>query len=248
MNLKILSGDGIQWIYLNHPPVNSLRRDMLEGLLAELQRCKSDPAAKVVVIAGEGQHFCAGVDIKEQHLAWQEGGEASADLGTALYEGLLEFPKPLIAMVQGAVAGAGLSIIACCDLAIAAKGTRISLPEINIGVLGGVSHAKRVLGKSVVNYLALTGQPIEVDKQRHASLFLDVVELANLQSTTRAIAQIIASKHPDAIKYTKKCMRVVEGIDQLEGYVLESRLSKELRSTGVTDILVQSFLHRRRAE
>lgn len=244
MSLTIHTDDGIQWLGLAHPPVNALTGAMIESLIDALKRFADDPETRVVVLGGEGRHFCAGADLRQQQEAWQHGGAGAADLGVPLYTALLGFPKPLIGMAHGAVVGAGLSLIASCDLAVAAHGTRISLPEINVGVLGGVSHARAVLGKSLVHYLALTGLPIEAEKLRHTGLFLDVVAPDALRSTVEAIARSIVGKHPEAVRYTKRCMRAVEGVGPLEGYSRESALSAELRSTGVTDALVGAFLKR----
>jgi len=244
MNLTIHSDAGIQWLSLAHPPVNALTGPMIEALIAALARFADDPQTRVVVLGGEGRHFCAGADLRQQRDAWQHGGAGAADLGVSLYTALLGFPKPLIGMAHGAVVGAGLSLIASCDLAVAAHGTRISLPEIDVGVLGGVSHARAVLGKSIVHYLALTGLAVEAEKLAHSGLFLDVVAPEALRASVAAIARHIADKHPEAARYTKRCMRAVEGVGALEGYARESALSAELRGSGVTAMLIDAFLKR----
>lgn len=255
MPLQLRHEDGIAWLMLDSPPVNAVSRTLLTQLVAALSRCAEDPDVRVLVLGGEGRHFCAGADLKEQQQAWAQRAredaaedvppaQGAADLGELLYAALLDFPKPLIGMAHGAVAGAGLSILACCDFAVAAHGTRISLPEINVGVLGGISHARAVLGKSLAHYLALTGLPLEAEKLRHTGHFLDVVPADALRETVRAMAQAIAAKHPEAARYTKRCMRAVEGVGQLEGYAREHALSEELRASGVTDELVARFLQR----
>jgi enoyl-CoA hydratase/carnithine racemase len=246
MGVTIHAEAGIQWLTFDHPPVNALTRSMIEQVIEALGRFASDPDTRVVVLGGRGRHFCAGADLREQQLAWETGGLGAADLGVPLYRALLGFPKPLIGMAQGAVAGAGLSLMASCDIAVAAHGTRISLPEINVGVMGGVSHASAVLGKSLVNYLALTGLPVDVEKLQHTGLFFDVVSLDSLRSTVHAIAVNVAGKHPESARYTKRCIRAVEGVTQLQGYELENELSVELRRTGVTQELISAFLKRPR--
>ncbi len=236
--------DGIEWLMLANAPVNVVTRALIEQLTAALQRCADDPQVRVVVLGGEGRHFCGGADLREQQDAWQHGGVGAADLGEILYTAMLDFPKPLIGMAHGAVAGAGLSIISCCDFAIAAQGTRISLPEINVGVLGGISHARTALGKALVHYMALTGLPIEAEKLAHSGLFLEVVPLDMLRSTAAAISHSIASKEPEAARYTKRCMRAIEGLSQIDGYAREHALSEELRAGGITAELVARFLKR----
>jgi enoyl-CoA hydratase/carnithine racemase len=244
MVLKVRSDDGIVWMMLANPPVNAVTRAMIEQVISVLQRCTDDSSTRVVVLGGEGRHFCAGADLREQQHAWSSGGSGPADLGLDLYTALLEFPKPIVGMAHGAVAGAGLSIISCCDFAIAATETRISLPEINVGVLGGISHARAALGKALVNYMALTGLPIDAERLVNSGLFLEVVDSDALLGRAASIARTIAEKEPEAARYTKRCMRAIEGLDQLQGYAREHGLSEELRASGLTDRLVARFLNR----
>jgi len=242
--LKIQHEEGVDWMLFNRPPVNALTLAVIKALIAALGHSAQDPRTRVVVLGGKGPHFCAGVDLREQADAWRNGRTGAAEMGESLYRALLDFPKPLICMAHGAVAGAGLSILCCCDLAIAAEGTRVSLPEINVGVLGGVSHLRTVVSRSLAHYLALTGQPIDAARLRGTGLFLDIVPADELQQSVAVIARNIAAKHPEAARYTKRCMRAVEGVGQLDGYLREQALSQELRASGVTDVLVTRFLGR----
>ena len=242
MTLAARHDEGVEWLSLNNPPVNALTAELIEELILALGRCANDPNVRVVVLAGMGKHFCAGADLAGQQRAWREGRAGPADLGDALYGAMLSFPKPLVGAAHGSVAGAGLSMLCCCDLAIAAAGTRISLPEVKVGVLGGISHARAVLGKAIVNYLALTGLPMEVERVGTGGLFLEIVDQENMQDRALEIARKIAKNHPIAVLYTKQCARAVEGIGQLEGYSREHRLSEQLRAQGTTDVLVEKFL------
>lgn len=232
--------DGIEWLELDSPPVNALSAPMVEQLITALDRCAQDDGVRVVVLGGRGRHFCAGADLREQ----RDGTSGAADLGPRLYAALLGFPKPIIAMAHGAVAGAGLSIVSCCDVALAATGTRISLPEIDVGVLGGTSHARTRLSTAMVGYLALTGEPVRVERLGGATPFLEVVEPGALRERVAAVARTIARKDPVAARYTKWCLRETQALGQLAGYEREHELSQELRASGVTARLVDAFLDR----
>ncbi|MDP9902865.1 enoyl-CoA hydratase/isomerase family protein [Variovorax ginsengisoli] len=242
MTLAARHDGGLEWLSLSNPPVNALTVELIEELIRALGRCANDPNVSVVVLAGIGKHFCAGADLAGQQRAWREGRAGPADLGDALYDAMLSFPKPLVGAAHGSVAGAGLSMLCCCDLAIAASGTRISLPEVKVGVLGGISHARTALGKAIVNYLALTGLPLEVERIGTGGLFLEIVDGADLQECASQIARKIADNDSMSVLYTKQCTRATEGIGQLEGYSREHALSEQLRAQGTTDLLVTKFL------
>jgi len=114
---------------------------MIEELVAALKRSAENLAAKSN--AETGPILCGGADLRDQREAWKRGGSGAVDIGGSLYRAMINFPKPLIGMVHGAVAGARRSIPSSCDLRIAAAGIRISLPEINIECLGGSVMRKR---------------------------------------------------------------------------------------------------------
>ena len=244
MSLAARHEDGVEWLSLCNPPVNALTAELIGEFIQALGRCENDPNVRVVVLAGMGKHFCAGADLADQQKSWREGTAGPADLGDALYGAMLSFPKPLIGVAQGAVAGAGLSMLCCCDLAIAAARTRISLPEVRVGVLGGISHARTVLGKSIVHHLALTGMPMEVERIGTGGLFLEIVDLADLQGRASDVARKIANNHPTAVRYTKECTKAVGGCSQLVGYSREHAIGAKLRAEGITDQLVTQFLEK----
>src|SRR4029450_11318336 len=117
--------DRVALLTLNRPDrLNAMSRDMLDALLQALPRLANDPTVGVVVITGAGRGFCAGGDVKAM-AEGREGDDASLeDKAQALRSGvegarwLHEMPKPTIAMVRGAAAGAGLSVALACDIRV----------------------------------------------------------------------------------------------------------------------------------
>lgn len=221
----------VLWIEIDNPPVNALSSDVLFGLISLLKRHADDDRVKVFVLGSKGRHFCAGADLKEQARASESGKAGPADHGVALYTALLQCPKPIIGAAHGAVVGAGLSLMGCCDIVIAADDTTVSLPEINVGVFGGISHAATIFGKSMLNYLALTGERVPIQRAASHGFCLEVVERARLHDEVRKVAELIAQKPMPAILATKRCMELVKGVGQLEGYAREHALSGEMRAT-----------------
>src|SRR5262249_61039133 len=115
---------------------------MLDGLLEALPRLADDPDVGVVVITGAGRGFCAGGDVKAMAGGTEMAGEAPEERAQELRSRmevsrwLHEMPKPTIAMVRGAAAGAGLSLAMACDLRIAGDSARFGTAFARVGYSG----------------------------------------------------------------------------------------------------------------
>ncbi|MEO1551998.1 MAG: enoyl-CoA hydratase-related protein, partial [Pseudomonadota bacterium] len=115
-----------------------------EGMLAELQTTfdalEQDRSVKVIVLRGAGKAFCAGHDLKEMTQARQapDGGKAAFkalfDQCAAMMQTLPRLPQPVIAQVHGIATAAGCQLVASCDMALAAQGTRFGVNGVNIGL------------------------------------------------------------------------------------------------------------------
>ena len=130
--------EGVATLTLNRPErLNALSTPIMEGLLEALPRLARDAAVGVIVLTGAGRAFCAGGDVKSM----ADGSiERSVEEAVTHLRGrmevsrlLHEIPKPTIAIVNGAAAGAGLSLALACDLRIAAQSARLVTAFANIG-------------------------------------------------------------------------------------------------------------------
>src|SRR2546430_14471543 len=125
--------DGVAVLTLNRPDrLNAMSPPMLEALLEALPRLAADPEVGVVVLTGAGRGFCAGGDVKAMAEGREFGGTTLEEKAQALRSRmevsrwLHEMPKPTIAMVRGAAAGAGLSLALACDLRVAGDPARLA--------------------------------------------------------------------------------------------------------------------------
>jgi 2-(1,2-epoxy-1,2-dihydrophenyl)acetyl-CoA isomerase len=161
--------DGIATLTLNRPErLNALSTPIMEGLLEALPRLARDAAVGVVVLTGAGRAFCAGGDVKSM----AEGSiERSVEEAVTHLRGrmevsrlLHEIPKPTIAMVNGAAAGAGLSLALACDLRIAAQSARLVTAFANIGFsgdFGGSYFLSKLVGTGKARELYYTAEPLD---------------------------------------------------------------------------------------
>ena len=129
---------GIATVTLNRPHIgNAYNAALLQGLVDGMQRLAADPTIRAVVIRGAGKHFAAGADInwlaEVAEYPPQQAFEASL-LTTRAMQMLNEFPRPTLAVVQGAAFGGGCGIVCCVDVALAAPEASFGLTEVRVGV------------------------------------------------------------------------------------------------------------------
>jgi enoyl-CoA hydratase len=224
--------DGVATVTLARPPVNALSAPMmreLAGVFDELGRSRD---AHVAILTADGDRiFCAGADIGEserryvrRELLPDESVADLADPGAVvrqLFWGVRHGQLPVIAAVNGLALGAGAALVACCDVIIAADTAAFSLPEIDVGVLGGARHLQRLVGAWKTREMMLTGERVPAAELYRLGAVSQVVPSAELAGTARALAGKIATKSPLAVRMAKQSMNRVEHLSLEEGYQLE---------------------------
>jgi len=188
---------GVVTLTLNRPEAfNALSEGLLEALQAALDRVAADERARVVVIAAAGKAFCAGHDLKEMR----------AEPSQAYYERLFaqcgrmmmtiqKLPVPVVARVQGIATAAGCQLVAMCDLAVAARGTRFAVSGVNLGLFCSTPSValSRNLPRKAAFEMLVTGDFIDADEARARGLVNRVAEPAELDAEVeRLVARIVA--------------------------------------------------------
>jgi enoyl-CoA hydratase/carnithine racemase len=188
----------IAWLTLNRPAArNALSRGLMTALETALDGAASDPAIKVVVMAGAGPAFCAGHDLREIRA---EPGQASYEALFAqcarLMTRIVRLPKPVIARVHGIATAAGCQLVASADLAIAADTARFATPGVNIGLFCSTPMValSRAIGRKPALEMLLTGDPIDAARARELGLINRVVPEAALDEAVTSLAHQIAGK------------------------------------------------------
>ena len=159
-DLRLEVGDDrVAVVTLCRPPVNALGRAIREELVATMDALGDRDDIRAIVLTGEGRMFCAGADIKEKRSAdATPGARARADrLVRDAFTCLIECPKPVIAAVNGPALGAGMVMVTCCDVVLAADTASFAMPEIDVGQGGGAAYLQRVLPPPVLRAMLLTG-------------------------------------------------------------------------------------------
>ncbi|MCK1543891.1 enoyl-CoA hydratase/isomerase family protein [Bradyrhizobium sp. 179] len=183
---------------------NALSNDLIAQLGANLRDAALNEDVRCVVLCGHEAFFSAGADIKEMQ---QRGFEAIDNPARrSAWRDIANFPKPLIAAVEGICFGGGHELALLADIAIAGEGARFAQPEINIGILpgdGATQRLTRVAGKSLAMLMILTGQSISARAAMQAGLVAEVVESGQAQARALEIAELIAQKPPRSTELAK---------------------------------------------
>lgn len=212
--------DGVAVLTMNRPDrLNALSGAMLDALLEALPRLARDPDVGVIVLTGAGRAFCSGGDVKAMAEAKEAEGETLEERAHALRERmevsrwLHELPKPTIAMVRGAAAGAGLSMALACDLRIASDNARLGTAFARVGYsgdFGGSFFLTKLVGTAKARELYYTGDIIDAPQALALGLVNRVVTDAKLEDETMGLAIRLAAGPRVALRYMKRNLNAAE--------------------------------------
>ncbi|WP_170390067.1 enoyl-CoA hydratase [Ruegeria arenilitoris] len=203
----------IAHLKMNTPErLNALSDEMLEALQSELDTVRDDRTIRAVILSGAGKAFCAGHDLKQMTAGRQaeDGGKAYfTDLFNRcarMMMSIQSLPQPVIAQVHGIATAAGCQLVATCDLAVAAEGTRFGVNGVNIGLF--CSTPMVALSRNIPRKLAFemltTGDFIPAERAAELGLVNRVVPEALLEHETLSLAEQLASKLGAAVKIGKQ--------------------------------------------
>src|SRR5262252_740549 len=216
--------DGIATLTFNRPErMNALSTPIMEGLLHGLPRLAGDPAVKVVVLTGAGHAFCAGGDVKDMAQGGEQrsAAEATSRLRSRMEVSriLHELPKPTIAMINGAAAGAGLALALACDLRVAGTSARLVTAFVRVGFsgdFGGSYFLTRLVGTAKARELYFTGRPVDADEALTLGLVNRVVPDDQLRDATMELARSLALGPSVALSLMKRNLNGAESGDLTE--------------------------------
>jgi len=212
--------DGVAVLTLNRPDrLNAMSPSMLDALLEALPRLSADPEVGVVVLTGAGRAFCSGGDVKAMAEGREFGGTTLEDKAQALRSRmevsrwLHEMPKPTIAMVRGAAAGAGMSLALACDLRVAGDTARFATAFARVGYagdFGGSWFLTQLVGTGKARELYFTTDIVDAREARELGMVNRVVPDARLEEETLALAARLARGPRIAYRYMKRNFNAAE--------------------------------------
>jgi 2-(1,2-epoxy-1,2-dihydrophenyl)acetyl-CoA isomerase len=211
--IEVRVADGVAELVFNRPAVlNALDAEMICAFRRHCETLADDASVRCLVLRGSGAAFVAGGDVAYFHRHLDELPALVRRLAGELHCGvtaLRRMPKPVLGSVHGAVAGAGVSLMAACDLVIAADDCRFSLAYSRIGASpdGGATYfLARSLGPRRAMELALLSEPVDAATALRIGLVNRVVSAAALREETQALAARLASGPTVAFAETKRLL------------------------------------------
>lgn len=242
--------DAVGVITINRPDkLNALNHKVHKEGVAALEEFRSDASVRVVVLTGSGEKsFIAGADISEFE------GQTPVTQRNLFHEKTLfnsvdNFPKPVIAMINGFCLGGGNELALACDLRIASETAKFSQPEINLGIMcggGGTQRLARLIGEGRAMEMCLSGDMIDAATAHRFGLVNHVFSAADLEAETMKIAARIAEKAPIALQLTKEAVKFASRSNLDEGLRRELDLFAICFSTEDKQEGVSAFLEKRK--
>lgn len=222
-------------VTMNNPPVNAQSPDFHLQMMLMFDRISDMPEIRAVILTGAGRVFSAGADLKARkgRANRDAPGEQWAHLrqGRETYHAVAECKKPVIAALNGPALGAGVAIVASCDILIAAETASLGLPEIDVGVIGGGRHAMRLFGHSLLRRMVLTGYRIPAAELYRLGVVEACVPPDALMATAICIAREIAERPTSTTIQARHTLNAVEGMSLRDGCRFEQSMAAELAAT-----------------
>lgn len=221
MDAKLLisiSKEGIATLILNRVEKrNALDGEMVEALTKKLAILSHDPAVRVLVIQGHGEHFCAGADItwmKKMASVSAAENQDDAEKLANLFLQLYHFPKPTMVLAHGAILGGGLGLVAAADIAIAAESAFFGFSEVKLGLAPFVisPYIISIIGERAAHYYFLTGEQFSSQKAHELKLIHRVVKEVELLHEGLMLAETLLGNGPEAMSAIKTLLRSIKPI------------------------------------
>jgi len=249
--IVVAEADGIRTITLNRPERrNAMTPEMQDELLAAMQEAAAG-ACRVVVFAGAGESFCAGLDLsvlQQMNDKPEAEHRADAERVARLFRTLYELPKPTIAAVHGAAVAGGTGLATICDFTLAVPAAKFGYTEVKIGFVPALVSAFLTLqiGEKRARDLLMTGRLFSAEEAHRVGLVNEVVQPENLQVRVVEIADELKANSPGSIAATKRLLAAQNKVWLDRAIELAMAANADSRATPDFREGVAAFLEKRK--
>jgi enoyl-CoA hydratase/carnithine racemase len=232
---------------LNRPEArNALSPDLMEELAAAVEGFDADPEVRCVVIAGTGDVFASGADIRA--LRERTFEESLRHPAASFWRRLAACKTPLVAAVSGFALGGGCELALLCDLVVASDSAEFGQPEITLGIIpggGGTQRLARVVGKQRAMELVLTGRRVDAQEAERLGFVNEVASKRDWLERAMELAQRVARRPPIAVRLAKQAVLAADETGLTGGLEHERRLYEIAMATEDRIEGMDAFLEKR---
>jgi enoyl-CoA hydratase len=198
---------------------NAINTEMLVAMLVHLAAAKADEAVRVLLFSSaDHMGFSAGADIKEE--LDEEGKVRRMQRFADLYDAIVGFPKPTIAVCHGDVVGGGAEIAVACDMRIGGSNLRMRFPGAALGVPVGPARPVTICGLAAAKYLLLSSHTVGAEEALRLGLVNRIAPAARTEGAALELALQVAAHPPEAVARLKQMLHqwdAVEARSKIEG-------------------------------
>jgi enoyl-CoA hydratase/carnithine racemase len=231
----------VRVLTMNRPDKrNALNNDLTHALLSALKESDRDPAVKAIVLAGAGQSFCAGADVKEFGGFVNAGSGASgaqaaldrAHLTTSLHRAFVEIGKPVIGAAQGFAMGGGAGLALACDMLVAGESLKLGYPELKHGIVAAIVMANlvRQTGRKTAFELVSLGETVDAPRALALGIANRISPDSTLLEDAIALAQRLAAFDSSAMIATKRLFHRVADLPLTQAFDVSLDTNVMMRS------------------
>lgn len=226
--LRYAKRGAVALVALDRPAkLNAYSMRMRDELFAVLGAVHQDPEVRAVVLCGRGPAFCTGGDLTEFGRAPSPFVARQVRWRRDVWGRLLELRAATVAAVHGWTVGGGMEMALLCDLVVAARGARFTLPETGLGMVpgvGGTQTLPRRVGMGRALDLVLTGRTIGTTTAAAVGVVNAVVPRARLRAVALRLARRLARLDPEVVAAVRRCIRAAHDATLADAVALERRL------------------------
>ena len=211
---------------MNRPEaLNALNEQVLRDLNAALDAVEANDEVLVVILTGAGRSFVAGADIGQMKDLTPVQAKKFGSYGNQVFLKLENFPKPVIAAVNGFALGGGCELSMACDIRLASEKAKFGQPEVGLGItpgFGGTQRLARIVGVSNAMELILTAKVIKAEEAKAIGLVSEVYPAEELMDKAMELANAICANAQIAVQESKRCIRMGMQTDIHTGSAFEA--------------------------
>jgi len=231
-SFEVSIAEHIAEVRMQRAPVNAQNPDFRRECIAVFDDLGTRDDVRVIILTGNGKTFSAGADLTDRPDPSHPADYLAHNrLVRDAFDAILTCPKPVIAAIDGPAIAAGFVLASVCDILLIADDTWISMPEVKVGLAGGVRHTQRHFGSSDARLAMFTGRRIPASELYRMNVVSSCVPREQLLPHAHEIAREIVANAPLAVEAAKRSFLVGEELAVHSGYSFEQSQTARLASS-----------------